>query len=203
MGYSKLNQKWQSDLCQSELLIEKVAMKCTCNAFEADQIGLFSDFIRTLGEPVTFPRIEFEEDKQLLTVVTPTVDPEFSNVSGDSTVQGNTDQKGGVSDTQERVTSAIEEINGTNYVWMGETILIAILCLAGSLITIKMDRKDAASQGISRTSPLAITAQAQNHFIDEVAKELKENYAQVCLRQQSLLHYRTIFSKSSFPHLLS
>ena len=37
-----------------------------------------------------------------------------------------------------------EKLNGTNYVWMGQTLLSAILCLAGSLVTIKMDRKDEA-----------------------------------------------------------
>ena len=64
-----------------------------------------------------------------------------------------------------------------------------------------MDRKDEANQSVSRTSPIA--AAKQNHFIDEVAKELNEPYAQVSLRKQSLLYYRTIFSKSSFPHLMS
>ena len=36
-----------------------------------------------------------------------------------------------------------------------------------------------------------------------MAKELREPYAQVAYRRQSLLYYRTIFSKSAFPHLLS
>lgn len=64
-----------------------------------------------------------------------------------------------------------------------------------------MDVKDEASQALSRTSPLA--AAKQNHFIDEIAKELSEPYSSVALRKQSLLYYRTIFSKSSFPHLMS
>ena len=33
-------------------------------------------------------------------------------------------------------------LNGTNYVWMGQTFLVSILCLAGSLVSKKMDRKD-------------------------------------------------------------
>lgn len=84
---------------------------------------------------------------------------------------------------------------------MGQTILIFLLTLAGSIVTFKIDKKDEASESISRTSPIA--AAKQNHFIDEIAKELNEPYAQVALRKQSLFHYRTIFSKSSFPHLMS
>ena len=84
---------------------------------------------------------------------------------------------------------------------MGQTILVFLLTLAGSIVTFKIDKKDEASESISRTSPTA--AAKQNHFIDEIAKELNEPYAQVALRKQSLFHYRTIFSKSSFPHLMS
>ena len=54
---------------------------------------------------------------------------------------------------------------------------------------------------MSRTSPISVAK--QNHFIDEVAKELGEPYASVSFRKQSLLYYRTIFSKSAFPHLMS
>lgn len=85
---------------------------------------------------------------------------------------------------------------------MGQAILVSILTIAGSLVTKKMDAKDEANlASISRTSPIA--AAKQNHFIDEIAKELNEPYAQVTLRKQSLFYYRTIFSKSSFPHLMS
>ena len=51
-----------------------------------------------------------------------------------------------------------------------------LITIAGSLVTNKMDTKDEASLvSISRTSPIA--AAKQNHFIDEVAKELNEPYA--------------------------
>jgi hypothetical protein len=37
------------------LSVEEVTMKCTCNAFDSNLIGVFSDFTRTLGETVVFP----------------------------------------------------------------------------------------------------------------------------------------------------
>ena len=59
-----------------------------------------------------------------------------------------------------------KDLDGTNYVWMGQTILVFLLTLAGSIVTFKIDRKDEASESISRTSPIA--AAKQNHFIDEI-----------------------------------
>ena len=58
MGYSKTEARWKSDLCHSEVYVEEVEMACVCNAFDSTQIGVFSDFTRTLGESVTFPEIE-------------------------------------------------------------------------------------------------------------------------------------------------
>ena len=55
MGYSKSALKWQTDLCQSELIVEDVQMKCTCNAFDSNLIGVFTDLTRDIGESVTFP----------------------------------------------------------------------------------------------------------------------------------------------------
>ena len=97
--------------------------------------------------------------------------------------------------------SQVKDVSGTNYVWMGQTILVFVLTLAGSLLSRKMDKKDEAEQSLSRTSPIAVAK--QNHFVDEIAKELDEPYAQVCFRKQSLLYYRTIFGKAAFPHLMS
>jgi len=54
---------------------------------------------------------------------------------------------------------------------------------------------------ISRTAPIAVAK--QNHFIDEVAKELKEPYHSVLYRKQTVMSYRTLFSKAAFPHLMS
>lgn len=57
MGQSKTSGLWSGDLCKSELSVEDVTLKCTCNAFDSTLIGVFSDFTRTLGEPVVFPII--------------------------------------------------------------------------------------------------------------------------------------------------
>ena len=57
MGQSKTSGLWTGDLCKSELSVEDVTMKCTCNAFDSTLIALYSDFTRTLGEPVVFPAI--------------------------------------------------------------------------------------------------------------------------------------------------
>ena len=184
MGYSKSESRWSSQLCQSELKVQDVSMKCTCNAFSSSLIGVFNDYTREEGSPVNFPKIEIQESN--LAVVVPTqIDPSLN--------AGNGSKSDDLSD---------RGLNGTNYVWMGQAILVSILTIAGSLVAKKMDAKDEANlANISRTSPIA--AAKQNHFIDEIAKELNEPYAQVTLRKQSLFYYRTIFSKSSFPHLMS
>ena len=106
-------------------------------------------------------------------------------------------------DDEEKVTpdETVQEVSGTNYVWMGLTLLIFLLTLAGSIVTYRLDKKDEVTQVVSRTSPIPVAK--QNHFIDEVAKELKEPYHSVCYRKQSVMYYRTIFSKSAFPHLMS
>lgn len=64
-----------------------------------------------------------------------------------------------------------------------------------------MDRKDECDQGVNRTAPIPVTK--HNHFVEEVAKELGEPYAAVIYRKRSLIHYRTIYTKSAFPHLMS
>ena len=81
-----------------------------------------------------------------------------------------------------------------------------MLCIAGSLVALKFDRADKKENdsSIMKTAPSAITnVMKQNHFVEEVAKSLRENYSTVVHRQQSLLYYRTIFSTSPFPHFLS
>ena len=102
MGFSKTDSKWRSDLCQSELKVEEVTIKCTCNAFDSNQIGVFNDYTRAEGLPVSFPAIEIEE--QQLTVVPTIMDP---NLAQDAS------QKGNSSDLSDG------GLNGTNYVWMG------------------------------------------------------------------------------------
>jgi len=70
MGYAKQAERWKYDLCQSALDIENVQMKCECNAFESNQIGIFTDFTRTLGEPVGFPALPEPVVQELVVVPT-------------------------------------------------------------------------------------------------------------------------------------
>ena len=158
-------------------------MKCTCNAFDSTLIGVFADFTRTLGGPVEFPAVQPEDTKF-------NVRPSNVDLSGISSKV-----------TSDDVVSQVKDINGTNYVWMGQTILVALLTLAGSLVTRKMDKKDENDASLSRTSPIPVTK--HNHFIEEVSKELSESYASVIYRKRSLIHYRTIYTKTAFPHLMS
>ena len=164
MGYSKTSKSWKSDLCKSELNVEDVTMKCTCNAFDSNLIGVFSDFTRTLGETVTFPEIELPEENSYA-VIASKID--LSAIDGGRV-------------TTDDVVSQIKDISGTNFVWMGQTILVAILTLAGSLVVRKMDKRDEADHSVARTSPISVAK--QNHFIDEIAKELGEPYAQIYFR---------------------
>lgn len=145
MGYSRTSLSWRADLCQSELFVEAVQIKCTCNAFDSNMIGVFTDFTRKVGEKVTFPEPEVDEDNdevKQFAVVPSNVDPSLL----DGVV---TERNGG--DMED------EEIHdGTNYVWMAQTILVALLTLIGSLIALKRDKKDDAEQGVSRTWPISI-----------------------------------------------
>ena len=47
-------------------------------------------------------------------------------------------------DDEEKVTpdETVQEVSGTNYVWMGLTLLIFLLTLAGSIVTYRLDKKD-------------------------------------------------------------
>ena len=159
-------------------------MSCTCNAFDSNLIGVFSDFTRAKGMPVNFPPPAIIVDDSSFSVIRSNVDPTMS-----------------VTNDRDDVVSRINNVNGSNFVWMIQTLLVSILTLAGAFMTHKMDKKDEAAQSLSRTSPIAVAK--QNHFVDEIAKELEEPYGSVCLRKQSLLYYRTIYSKSAFPHMMS
>ena len=85
MGYSKSDNKWKSQLCQSELKVQDVAMKCTCNAFSSNLIGVFNDYTREAGQPVEFPAVKVQESK--LTVIPTEIDPSLviSNLGNKST----------------------------------------------------------------------------------------------------------------------
>ena len=58
MAYSETRRIWDSDLCITELHVSAVQQQCTCNAFEARKVGLFTDSARPLGEAITFPELE-------------------------------------------------------------------------------------------------------------------------------------------------
>ena len=78
--------------------------------------------------------------------------------------------------------------------------MFCLLTLTGALVAFRMDKSDERTQAVSRTAPIPVAK--QNHFISEVANELKEPYASVYYRKQAVMYYRTIFSKSAFPHLM-
>jgi len=124
MGYAELENLWKSDLCQWELDDEKVQMKCSCNAFGSELIGIFTDFTRILGAPVAFPppieRVIPTELKDGTYVVVPT----------DAKV---TESETTTSSTDESATAAV----GTNYVWMGQTLMFSILTICGCFVTRK------------------------------------------------------------------
>ena len=77
----------------------------------------------------------------------------------------------------------MKEVSGTKFVWMSQTIFVSTLCLFAFCMARRSDRKDMQENfSISKTAPIAVAK--QNHFIDEVAKELKEPYHSVLYRKQ-------------------
>lgn len=131
-------------------------MICTCNSFQSDIVGIFTDFTRNLAEPVVFPPPKEPDQKYI--VVPTNVNPLWPEVTGK-----NADMRDS------------EVIIGTNYVWISQTLFITVLSIAGSLVARKLDKTDEQTQSIGRTSPIPVAK--QNHFINEVANELKEPYA--------------------------
>ena len=131
MGFSKTSQKWEADLCQSELLIQDVQMKCTCNAFDSHVIGLFTDFNRDFGEAVEFPPpvVDVKDQVQQFAVIPSSVDLSLLEESVPSNKVEEEDQ-------------AEVDIDGKNYVWMIQTTLVAVLTMVGSLLTLKLDKRD-------------------------------------------------------------
>ena len=75
----------------------------------------------------------------------------------------------------------VQTLDGAGFVWVAESIFVALLCLSGALVALKFDRVDYQEQSIMKTAPTAVPK--QNHFVEEVAKSLGENYAQVVYRQ--------------------
>lgn len=158
MGFEKEKQMWLSELCISELAVTQIQMKCVCNAFTSEQVGVFLDLQRTQGQAVVFPERE--------------------NVLAASVENfGNSGAYGG-----SNVVSTIKDVKGTQYVWMLTTLLMTTLTLIGSILLVRLDAKDSGEQAVNRTAPVASAAK-QNHFIDEVAKELEEPYSSVSYRQ--------------------
>ena len=128
MGYSATDERWQTDLCLSDLSVEDVTMSCTCNAFDSNMIGVFSDFTRAKGMPVNFPPPAIIVDDSSFSVIRSNVDPTMS-----------------VTNDKDNVVSRINNVNGSNFVWMIQTLLVAILTIAGAFMTHKMDKKDEAA----------------------------------------------------------
>ena len=60
MAYSLIGKKWDSELCVTELVVERLEIKCSCNSISAETIGVFIDTGRALG-----PRIEFPEPEKI------------------------------------------------------------------------------------------------------------------------------------------
>ena len=178
MAYSETRKIWDSDLCITELDVATIQQKCTCNAFDSRKVALFTDSSRALGETIDFPEIERDQYQDMYY--------DFEKVS--TTVN-------------EVVSTPIHTLEGAGFVWRTEAIVLSLIFIAGSLIALKFDRNDQKEQSIMKTLPTAVSK--QNHFIEEVAKSLGESYTQVAYRQQSLLYYRTIFTKSVFPHIMS
>ena len=102
-------------------------MSCTCNAFDSNLIGVFSDFTRAKGMPVNFPPPAIIVDDSNFSVIRSNVDPTMS-VTNDKDV-----------------VSRINNVDGSNFVWMIQTLLVAILTIAGAFMTHKMDKKDEAA----------------------------------------------------------
>ena len=103
-------------------------MSCTCNAFDSNMIGVFSDFTRAKGMPVNFPPPAIIVDDSSFSVIRSNVDPTMS-----------------VTNDKDNVVSRINNVNGSNFVWMIQTLLVAILTIAGAFMTHKMDKKDEAA----------------------------------------------------------
>lgn len=189
MAFAEQEKRWKAELCQSELSVEEVQMKCVCNSFNSELVGIFTDFTRTIGDPVKFPPPpepevvpEAKPIEQQYVVVPTRADPNMSET------------------TTGKVTDEEVAAIGTNYVWMGQTFMFGLLTVIGAVVAYRMDKAD-EQKSVSRTAPIPVAK--QNHFINEVANELKEPYAAVYFRKQALMYYRTIFSQSAFPHLMS
>jgi hypothetical protein len=58
MAQSKASNTWEADLCKSELDVQSVVMKCSCNGYKSNFAGLFTDSLRTLDvAKIPFPVI--------------------------------------------------------------------------------------------------------------------------------------------------
>lgn len=132
MAYSETRQIWDSDLCITELLVDTVQQKCTCNAFESRKVGLFTDSTRPLGAAIAFPEIERDYEELYR---------DFETVA-----------------IKTEVAPPVHAFEGAAFVWVVESVLLALLFLAGALIALKFDRVDHQEQSIMKTAPTAAMA---------------------------------------------
>lgn len=102
-------------------------MKCTCNAFSSDQVGIFTDFTRELGEPVVFPEPKKKSKEEL------TEDISYSALRDMV--------KPSIAQAQTSVI-ANDAATGSSFVWMGQALAFSVLTVTGAFIAHRMDQKD-------------------------------------------------------------
>ena len=159
-------------------------MKCVCNAFQSEQIGIFTDKSRAIGPQVTFPEPIIEEVSQSFVALPNTIDPwidQPGSSGSEGSSNGSSDENGSGGKVTENI-AQVGEVSGSGFVWTCQSVFISTLCLIAYCMARRADGKDKHENfSISRTAPIAVAK--QNHFIDEVAKELKEPYHSVLYRK--------------------
>lgn len=157
-----------------ELLVEESRQLCTCNAIKANLFTLQFDMTRVEGPLIEFPIIEKPVEEERYNIQVQTVYP--YDLSAD--------------------TKAV-------YVWISESVLIAMLSLIGVIVAARLDDTDQKEISIGKTVPVLTALTKNNHFISEVAKQLDEPYSSVVHREQQIKHYRSVSSKAVYPHVVN
>ena len=115
MAYSLTGKKWDSELCVTELVVERLQIKCSCNSINAETIGVFVDTKRVLGK-----RIEFPEPQKI--------------------AQGGNGRVYEIID--EDFSDAVHVKYEQSPIWIMQSVATAIICITGMLITMKLDKND-------------------------------------------------------------
>ena len=127
MAYSDTRRIWDSELCITELKVQNIQLKCICNAFDSKRVGLFTDKSRILGPAIEFPEIELAEVQYY---------QGFELIPSEPV-------------------DSIQSLDSAGFVWISQSVLVAMLCISGSLIALKFDRADKKEYdpSIMRTAP--------------------------------------------------